>query len=80
VHQTPSLSARPPPRTPRSTSGRDTQTIYRNTEESHPDYANLGEALVQMEKIVDYINEAKRATENSQKIMEIQSNIDGGEV
>lgn len=33
-----------------------------------------------MEKIVDYINEAKRATENSQKIMEIQSNIDGGEV
>lgn len=55
------------------------KTIYRNTEESHPDYANLGEALVQMEKIVDYINEAKRATENSQKIMEIQSNIDGGE-
>lgn len=33
-----------------------------------------------MEKIVEYVNEGKRQAENSQKIMAIQSNIDGGEV
>lgn len=55
------------------------KAIYQNTAAEHADYESLREALSQMEKIVEYVNEGKRQAENSQKIMAIQSNIDGGE-
>eukprot|EP01102_Stenamoeba_stenopodia_P002108 TRINITY_DN11872_c0_g1_i1.p1 TRINITY_DN11872_c0_g1~~TRINITY_DN11872_c0_g1_i1.p1 ORF type:complete len:1388 (+),score=341.30 TRINITY_DN11872_c0_g1_i1:151-4314(+) len=51
--------------------------LLRNTADDHPDFAPVTSALTQIEAVVDYVNEAKRTAEQLQKIVDIQSCIEG---
>jgi len=43
----------------------------------HPGYKNLAVSLEEVRKVADFVNEAKKHAENSQKMLEIQENLVG---
>jgi hypothetical protein len=52
----------------------------KHTPQSHPDYGSFGEALTQIEKITEQVNEGKRIAENMQRIVEIHNSFTDKEV
>ncbi len=51
------------------------EDVIKNTPESHPDKANLQEALKQIESVAWHINEQLREHENSLKLLDIQRSL-----
>jgi hypothetical protein len=51
--------------------------LLRNTAEDHADFGPVTAALSQIEGVVEYVNEAKRTAEQLQRIVDIQSCIEG---
>jgi len=51
--------------------------LLKNTPSTHPDYEKLIDAKERIEKVVEAVNEGKKIFEAQQKVLEIQSNIDG---
>eukprot|EP01113_Clastostelium_recurvatum_P032068 TRINITY_DN4070_c0_g2_i7.p1 TRINITY_DN4070_c0_g2~~TRINITY_DN4070_c0_g2_i7.p1 ORF type:complete len:504 (+),score=185.83 TRINITY_DN4070_c0_g2_i7:192-1703(+) len=49
--------------------------LLKNTPASHPDHANLTQALQRLKSVADFVNEAKRKAENAQKVMEVQNSL-----
>ncbi|PVD33340.1 hypothetical protein C0Q70_04594 [Pomacea canaliculata] len=52
------------------------EDLLEHTHKNHPDYLQLKEATIQMEKIVKHMNESMRQKENSQKMLAIQKCFD----
>jgi len=52
------------------------RAIVKATDESHPDHANLTQAMQRMEEVLSGINATKASTENAQKIQEIEAKFD----
>ena len=50
------------------------------TPQSHTDYGSFGEALAQIERITEQVNEGKRVSENMQRIVEIHNSFSDREV
>ena len=48
-----------------------------DTEPDHPDYEALVEAQKKVAEVANFINEESRKSERSQKLLEIQSTVDG---
>jgi len=53
------------------------QELVKHTWKDHADYQKLCEAWGKMQKTANYMNEKKKETENSFKVLEIKSKIDG---
>ncbi|KAL6048045.1 DH domain-containing protein, variant 2 [Balamuthia mandrillaris] len=53
--------------------------LLKHTPETHEDYADLVEAMTQVTNVVEHVNEFKRKAENDQKIIELQTAIEGGQ-
>jgi len=53
------------------------QELVKHTWKDHADYQKLCEAWDKMQKTANYMNEKKKETENSFKVLEIKSKIDG---
>eukprot|EP01094_Clydonella_sp_ATCC50884_P025566 TRINITY_DN6768_c0_g1_i1.p1 TRINITY_DN6768_c0_g1~~TRINITY_DN6768_c0_g1_i1.p1 ORF type:complete len:935 (+),score=310.08 TRINITY_DN6768_c0_g1_i1:235-2805(+) len=51
--------------------------LLKRTEESHPDYANLQQAVSRIKDTAEFLNEAKRTSENLAKVVAIQSKLTG---
>ncbi len=51
--------------------------LIKHTPMDHPDYNNLKQASVSISEVTVFINEAISATENLNKIIEIEKSIEG---
>jgi len=51
--------------------------LIKNTSSEHPDYAVLLDAKGRIDRVVDVVNDGKRIFESQQKVLEIQSMVDG---
>jgi hypothetical protein len=51
--------------------------LFKHTDQTHPDYGPLNEALLKMREFADHINERKRAHD---RIFQIRDNIVGFKV
>jgi hypothetical protein len=51
--------------------------LIKSTNQQHPDYENLNNALAQIKELADYINTRKRDTDEANKILAIQKRIIG---
>eukprot|EP01103_Thecamoeba_quadrilineata_P016274 TRINITY_DN5397_c0_g1_i1.p1 TRINITY_DN5397_c0_g1~~TRINITY_DN5397_c0_g1_i1.p1 ORF type:complete len:724 (+),score=162.54 TRINITY_DN5397_c0_g1_i1:74-2245(+) len=51
--------------------------LLNNTPTEHPDFTHVTEALKKISEVVEKVNEAKRQAEDMQKIVDIQTSIEG---
>ena len=51
--------------------------LLKNTDSEHPDYANLVQALEEMKKTADFINEMKRNADSRLRVIEILEEVKG---
>jgi hypothetical protein len=56
------------------------QELLKKTSSTHPDYPRLENAFKHVKEIIDQINERTRASENVQKLTEIESKLVDGSV
>ncbi|KYQ91676.1 pleckstrin (PH) domain-containing protein [Tieghemostelium lacteum] len=53
------------------------QDLLKHTEESHPDFKDISESLEKMKNVAMQINDTKRQSDNSLKVVEVQNKLVG---
>jgi hypothetical protein len=53
------------------------QELFKNTWDTHPDYADLTRALTKISGVTEYVNNKKKEAESTRKLIEIQHQLIG---